>query len=746
MPANSQIARDQWARYIYARELGHREYVAKANRCEDFFCGKQWDPVSKAKLVAVKRPALTLNTVLSTLASIFGEQIDLATEITFKARYNAPPRNADVLTKVFRCISDDNQLGWLREEVFADGCITSRGYYDVRLKFDQNTAGEVEIKQLNPRSVIPDPDASSYDPDEWSDVIVSTWHTADEIALLYNAEDAKALAGRSESAWTDGADSLDTKNDRFGGDAGMRYMDVTEEMKSTIRGIRVIDRQHRKLSKVKVFVDPKTGDKMQVPDQWGHAEIAHAVTAGGLIVQDELVKRVRWTVTAEDLVLHDDWSPFKRFTVVPFFPHFRYGRTIGVVEGLIDPQELLNKSVSQELHIINTTANSGWKVKKGALANMEIDELEAKGAQTGLVIEVNGNPDTDVVKIEPNNVPTGLDRLSFKAEQYIKLISNRGNNQLGMTRPDQSGKLAEVSNAAADVTLRKVMRNLERTDHLLARNVLELVQNYYTDNRIMHIIVDDVTGTTEEISINLPDPATGEVLNDLSLGTYTTVVTSQKARRTIDENELQEAVELMKVGVPIPPRFLVENSGLRRKGDIIKAMDAEAASPEGQVKKQAAVLGAQLTVAELKAKVSHTEAQAGAQRAKTALTTAQAITEAKGEPGEAQKAEAEMALEARKHEQEMTMLREKHALEMQIKREEAQLKLQIQEQEAAEKRRAQRIESMTRAKTEQAKANAINAHPKEAAPAAAGGGAGPGAGAPGGAQKAKGKPQAQAAA
>lgn len=727
MPMNDAIARDQWARYVYSREAGHRDYIIKANKCEDFFSGNQWDASVKSALEDVKRPALTLNTVLSTLASIFGEQIDLATEIAFKPRYNAPPKNADVLTKVFRCISDDNQLSWVREEVFADGCVTSRGYYDVRLKFKHNQAGEVEISQLNPRTVLPDPDASTYDPDEWNDVIVTRWMSSDDISLLYNAADGKALAGRSESVWTDGFDSLDVKNDRFGGTTTLRRMDATDEMKKTMQGIRVIDRQHRVLSRVKMFVDPKTGDKMQVPDQWGQAEIAASVAAG-IIVQDELIKRVRWTVTAEDYVLHDDWSPFKRFTVVPFFPHFRYGRTVGIVEGLIDPQELLNKAVSQELHIVNTMANSGWKVKTGALANMSIDELEQNGAKTGIVIEVSGNPDTDIVKIEPNNIPTGLDRLSFKAEQYIKLISNRGNNQLGMTRPDQSGKLAEVSNQAADVTLRKVMRNLERTDHLLARNVLELVQNFYTDNRIMHIITDDLTGATEEISINLPDPATGEVLNDLSLGTYTTVITSQKARRTLDENELMEAVELKKLGVQIPDRFLIENSGLRKKGDIIKAMDAEAASPEGQIKRKAEVLAHQLQVATMKGEVSNLEAQATQHRAKAALTTAQTITEAKGQPGEAEKAQAEMALEKQKADQKMELDQRAHDQKMQMQREEHDMKMQLQQAEAAEKRRAMRIQAAATAK-----ATAEGKGP----------GQGPGAGAPGGARA---KPAAQAAA
>ncbi len=719
MPLNPTLAREQWVRYVYSRDTGHRLFIDKANRCEDFFAGQQWDVSVVNRMRAVKRPTLTINTILGTLSSIFGEQIDLATEVSFKPRYNAPPQNAEILTKTYKFISDENQLPWQREEVFADGCITSRGYYDVRLKFDNNTAGEVMVSRLNPRAVLPDPDGSDYDPDTWNDVIVTTWVTADEIELMYNAKDAEALRLRAESVWAHGYDSIDTGNDRFGGSI-FAHMNATEDMRATMRGIRLIDRQHRQLVKMKYFVDPKTGDKMVIPDNFKRDEIALACSQGGLLVTEEVGKRVRWTVTAEDFVLHDDWSPFKRFSVVPFFPHFRYGRTVGIVEGLIDPQELLNKSLSQELHIVNTMANSGWKVKSGALANMEIDELEERGAETGLILEVNGDPDKDIVKIQPNQIPQGLDRLSFKAESYIKLVSGRGASQMGLARPDQSGKLSEENKDGSDITLRKVMRNLERTDHLLARNILDIVQHYYTDRRIMHIIGDELTGAPEQIEINMPDPQSGEILNDLSLGTYSIVVSSQKAKRTLEESEFEHALGMREAGVQIPDRYLIANSNLRGKADIIKAMDQQAQSPEAQLQQKVQMLGGQLEVANLRAEASRLEADAVLKRAKAAKEVANTHEVLQGEPG----AEKEMELEEQKHQHEMRRDQEKHNQEMQHDREKHQAEMEQRRLDAHEKRRTARIEAMARAKTEMAKASAIEKHPREAAPAAAGGGAG----------------------
>lgn len=254
MPQNHQLAREQWLRYVYARDTGHLDYVKKAVRCEDFVEGgdKQWDPRDKAELDAARRPALTLNKTLLTLNSICGEQIDTRTETVFRPRYNAPPDAAEIHTKVYKFIGDQNQLNWVRSAVFADGAVTSRGYFDVRLDFSKNLAGDVAITQLNGRNVLPDPDAAAYDPDKWNDVIVTSWFTGDDIQLLYNKADADALRRRVDSAWAFGYDSIDMGNDRFGGSIAAQAV-VTEEMKPMLRNIRVLERQHRVLTKRRVL-------------------------------------------------------------------------------------------------------------------------------------------------------------------------------------------------------------------------------------------------------------------------------------------------------------------------------------------------------------------------------------------------------------------------------------------------------------------------------------------------------------
>ena len=337
-------------------------------------------------------------------------------------------------------------------------------------------------------------------------------------------------------------------------------------------------------------------------------------------------------------------------------------------------------------------ANSGWKVKSGALVNMEIDELEERGAETGLVLEVNGDPEKDAVKIQPNQIPQGLDRLSYKAEAYIKAISGRGDNQLGLTRPDQSGKLAEESNKSSDVTLRTSFDSLERTDYMLARNILDLIQTFYTEPRIMHVTHSDLTGDQEEISINTPDPEdTTKILNDLTMGEYDIVVVSSPAKRTQEDAQLEMLIAMKeKLGIPIPDEFFIENSNILNKAALVKALRDARNSPEVLAQQQNQLLSQQLALAEQRADVSRGEAEALKARSKAAETIASTQVKAK----EAAGGDNEMELQRQKADQEMEITREKAALDMQIKREEAALNMQLKTQEAAENARLKRAQAI----------------------------------------------------
>src|SRR5690606_15056267 len=146
-----------------------------------------------------------------------------------------------------------------------------------------------------------------------------------------------------------------------------------------LRAHLAVERQYQVIKRKDVFVDVETGDWSEIPETWDRERIGKVLRlTPGLTTMAREVKTIRWTLTVEDEVLHDSDSPYKHFTVVPYFPTFIDGVSKGAVESLIDPQMLYNKMTSSELHIISTTANSGYKLKAGSLQNMTPEELEER--------------------------------------------------------------------------------------------------------------------------------------------------------------------------------------------------------------------------------------------------------------------------------------------------------------------------------------------------------------------------------
>lgn len=686
MPVDRDKSMEQWLRYRWMIERGHYQFLEKAYRCDEFFAGQQWSETDLNALKLAKRPAMTINKILSTVGAVEGEQISNRNEVLFRPKNGGSTETAEALTKVWQQIAQNNQLQWVRSDVFADGIIRSRGFYDVRLDFNDAMQGEIRINLLNSKNVIVDPDAEEYDPDFWNDVMISKWMTPQDIAVLYNEDDAELFKAKAESSFPYAYDSIERVRDRFAGPFLTNSYYGMTDVSFTRRNIRVLERQYRKLDKQKHFVDISTGDMRPIPDGWNREKIAAVMAkAGGNInVIPKLVKRIRWTVTADDVVLHDDWSPYKHFTVVPYFPHFRYGKTVGLVENLLSPQEILNKVSSQELHIVNTTANSGWKVRAGSLINMSVEELEQTGAQTGLVLELDDINNAE--KIQPNQTPTGLDRISYKAEEHIKTISSVSDSMQGFDREDVAAKAIAYKQQRGSQAMSKIMDNLERTDFLLARNVLDLIQEYYTEERILNITHSDVTQAPEQFTINERDPVTGEILNDLTLGEYDITITSQPYRATLEDSQFEQARALREIGVMIPDSVLIENSRLTRKADILKQMEGDKESPEA---KAAAELDQRAKTAE----VSKMEADAAKVMADAELARARAAKEMMEVQGGDAGAERELDLKAQAQEREFQLKEQAQAKEFELKERAQAKEFELKEKAAAEDRIFQRAQA-----------------------------------------------------
>lgn len=591
-----QLAQQNWQRYRYGVLRGHRNYTSQARICERMYLGggRQWDPKDVLILKAAGRPAYEFNEVKPALNAAIGYQINNRMDISFRPRGEGTDQaKADIRTKITKQIADAQHLHWKETEVFSDGLIEQRGYFDVRVEFDHSMQGNIVVTVLDPMDVIPDPDAKTYEPEGWSDVITTRWLTLDEVEELYGYKKASILRGRkvNETDFGGNTDDEGAERSKFGmemqADRGwdMQYTDD-----AGIQRVRVIDRQFWKRQMTPCLYYPRTGDLKAVGSMLPDVVAMHIEQ--GAISTRTMMRRVGWRASAFDVLLQDSISPYDCFTVIPYFPFFRRGQTSGLVDDAVGPQQALNKAVSQFVHIVNTSANSGWVVEENSLTNMKREDLEQKGAMTGLVIEYRKGSQPPQ-KIQPNQVPQGIDKFIDRATSQIR-EATVPEAMRGLDGPERSGIAIQSKEHAAMTQLALPLDNLGRTRHMLAERLRDLQTQYYTEERVFRITEQDPrTGKPVDstIVVNQWDALTGTYMNDLTEGDYDVAVGEQPTQATFENGQFQQALELRKVGVQIPDTVMVQHSTLTRKDEILDQMAAEEGDPT--LKAKAELLAAQ---------------------------------------------------------------------------------------------------------------------------------------------------------
>lgn len=669
--------------YVYARDAGHMDFVRKANRCLDYvdaYPDKQWDSAIASMLRAQGKPALTIGRVLPTLAVLMGEQAQNQVDVAFRATSGGNPETAEALDKLLLHVHHANSYVHVKGDVFDKGAITSRGFFDVRMNFDDNIKGDIKVTSPNPKNCVLDADASEYNPDEWNQVFQSWWSTPMNIGTTYDEGAGKELANRSQSAFmAGGADHLDYPVDGFGGQVGYQHLTSDPRFTTHRRFVRVIERQFKETRRVDHFIEPTTGEARAIPSTWDRERIQLVIQQSGVMVAPLKTQLLRWRVSADDLLLHDAIMAYEHFTLVPFFPYLIMGRTIGLVENLLGSQEGLNKARSQELAIINSVANSGWKIRDGALRNMSVQELEQRGAESGVVLALANVADAE--KIAPNQVPTGLDRVTYKFDKDFEDQSNVGPGMRGNARADTSGKALEQQEGRGSVSQGRPMSNSVRTDHLVAERILSLAQRYYTDERALLVVGNDVRRTPSEVTINQVQPD-GSILNDLTTGEYDVITSSVPAREQHEDTVFDQTVAMRELKVKVRDEVLVANSRLPNKQEVLD--DLEPTEQE----QRAQEIELEMAEAELdKIKTENMDRRASAvDKIARAKRTAMDDPNQSGQGGQENDGQIEL-------------------LKLQLEREEMERRLALEERVAEEKMEIEREKMRRQARLDERKLN-----------------------------------------
>ena len=576
-----ELAQSQWQRFRFYCDNGHSAYVAKYRRNQRYFDGDggQWADDDRTYMESIQgRKCFEINLSKQSVLTAVGEQISTRTDVTYKPKKGkASAQTAKDMSKVGMHILTENDYHSKETDVWMSGLISDRGYFDVRMNYDGNTNGEIKIVDVDATTVIPDIFATSYDPKEWPGFLRFMWLSLDEIEGMYGPE-ARQKAEKDYGIFCDRPfaeefSQVNASDGTYGFGSTNGYYQWWDKETGELR-LRVIERQYYEYSMCLHYIDPSTGDKEMVPPGMKDAEARAFADANGLLVMKLRGQRIKWCVTTATSVLFNEINPYQTYTIIPFFYIFNKGKTGSMMSDAISPQDLLNKSVSATVHYLTSLSNSGWIAQNGKLVNITPKELEKVGMKTGLVVVVDGPIGDCLQKIQANRFPDGMDRMAEHGEAWIKAATGMSDAEQGLDSPEVSGIALGMKTFQSKLQLALSLSNLELTRKLVGRKVIELVQQYYTNERVFKITGKDDYGreTEEEIALNQADMF-GNILNDVTLGEYEIAVSTQPTAATYEESQFKQLGMMRKdMNVAIPDDEVIRRSNLANKHELADRM------------------------------------------------------------------------------------------------------------------------------------------------------------------------------
>ena len=107
------------------------------------------------------------------------------------------------------------------------------------------------------------------------------------------------------------------------------------------------------------------------------------------------------------------------------------------------------------------------------------------------------------------------------------------------------------------------------------------------------------------------------MINDLSAGTYSIVVSMVPSRELMEDSEFEQAIALRELGVQIPDDVLLDASRLQAKKQIIQRLAGDQNSPEAQAAAERQRRLEEAQTQQEEAKAAKTAADAGLSQART---------------------------------------------------------------------------------------------------------------------------------
>ncbi|MAC71651.1 MAG: hypothetical protein CMP84_16000 [Gammaproteobacteria bacterium] len=330
---------------------------------------------------------------------------------------------------------------------------------------------------------------------------------------------------------------------------------------------------------------------------------------------------------AKDFLEDKKETVFCRIPVVPAYANFKIfeNKTIywGVVEKLLDPQRVMNYSVSREIEEGALAPRAKYWMTMAQASGHE-KQLQTLNTNADPVQFYNVDPESPAVPQQQggSQVNPGLARISESMRAIIGQTAGMFAANMGDNPGLQSGvAIKQLQDRGTNSTM-KYSRGLEIAVAATGRLLKDAIPMVYDTERQVRILREDESYDMVPINQKVIDNATGEIVtvNDLQVGTYDVTCRAGPSFR----NRQQETIEAITTLAQTDPSLMQIAGDLLLQNISTPAASQIAERKRIQMIAQGLIPQSQMTEEELQEMAAKMQAQGQQQAPDPAMVLAQA--------------------------------------------------------------------------------------------------------------------------
>jgi hypothetical protein len=560
-----------------------REKLDRRKRDRRIHDGEQWDESDVKAARDVKRPALTLNLMLSLIQAIEGEERSNRKAIKFYGNEEQDENCATGLNRIMKWIEKSCGGEFALSTAFRNAAIAGEDWLGVEVDYYEDAEGKICLVQVDDEEIFDDPLDVSETANKGRYLIRCKMWAEDEI----------------EAKWPESLASLHQRS--FGTDSGMEgdrsgYRDIYLAPDDT-GSLKLYDSKQKRWAVIEcwwhqivpghIVANPQTGlleeydakefealvaQREQEQMAAMQARVDHALAPAPMMPTpmgpmaapkppapeippaieaiERPIRRFFQAFICGDKLLERKASPIeglKRFPYVPIRAYLKKDSKeyFGFIRPAIDPQLQYNVEQSVLTQLEQLMPKSSWMAPKGAFHNKQ--DWMAKLAQPGQLLEYNaarGKPEP----IQPPSISRHFAEMAMLRPQQVREISGVPLEMSGNRNGADTGVVIDKRSKAGRTALTGFFDHYRATKIELGRVLLCYIQQFVSVGRKIRVIGEE--GKAEYV----------EMTQDMRSLRYD--ITVDEGEDSVNERfealfVLQTTLpQLAKAGVPITPEFI----------------------------------------------------------------------------------------------------------------------------------------------------------------------------------------------